>query len=80
LQEDCFYEVVIFSHTLEMQDIESLGQIIQKRKASTKVLLVLGPDSESMPLDYSYFDATIAGLDGPAAFIQAVRRLASTVS
>ena len=69
------YPLVVFSHTLDPEEILELGKKIRQQNCSSKLLLILGPDST--PLDFSFFDGTLEGLDGPAALVREVRRLVS---
>jgi len=80
LQNGAHYKVVILSHTLNMQDILRIERTVRSKKENAKVLLVIGPETDQMPLDYSKFDATVVGLDGPEAFIKTVRKLTSEAS
>ena len=72
--EDCAnYRLVIFSHTLEANEVFEMQHAIRARKPDAKLLLLLGPGDT--PLDCNMFDATFRGLDGPAAFIRTVGEL-----
>lgn len=68
------YPLVVFSNTLYPRDISEIGPQLRSRNPASKLLLMLGPDSapENLPI----FDAMMEGLDGPAALIREVRRLA----
>ncbi|MEO6830417.1 MAG: hypothetical protein ABI164_11465 [Acidobacteriaceae bacterium] len=68
------YAVVVFSNTLDSRDVAEIGTQLRQRIPNAKLLLLLGPDSAAMNL--SLFDASIEGLDGPAALIQVARQLA----
>lgn len=74
LQNGADYDLVIFSHTLDAAEVLEMEQTLRRRKPGTRLLLILGPGDA--PLDPELFDATMHGLDGPAAFIRAVRELA----
>ena len=67
------YPVVVFSNTLNPQDISEIGRQLRKRSPRSKLLLMLGPDP--IPLDSTLFDATLESLEGPVALIQTVRCL-----
>lgn len=73
LENDPNYELVIFSHTLERGEILDMEKILRARKPATKLLLMLGPGPETLPLHK--FDAALRGLDGPAALIRTVQAL-----
>ncbi len=68
------YPLVIFSNTLNTQDISEIGTQLRRSCPGTKLLLMLGPDSA--PVNNSLFDAMLEGLEGPVALIRAVRYLA----
>ncbi len=70
------YPLVVFSDTLSANDISELGVQLRRRSPASKMLLMLGPDSTLQ--NDSIFDATMEGLDGPAALIREVRRLADS--
>ncbi len=67
------YPLVVFSHTLYPQDVAEIGTQLRRRCPGSKLLLMLGPDL--MPVNFSMFDATIEGLEGPVALVKAVHRL-----
>lgn len=73
LQNGADYDVVIFSHTLEPKEVLEMERTLRTRKPGTKLLLILGPGDT--PIDFTLFDATLHGLDGPAAFIHTVQGL-----
>jgi len=73
LQNGAGYEVVIFSHTLEADEVLQMERTLRARRPDTKLLLIVGPGSG--PVAYELFDATMQGLDGPAALISKVRGL-----
>lgn len=68
------YPLVVFSDTLYARDISEIGPRFRRRNPSSKLLLMLGPDSA--PDNFSIFDTMMEGLEGPAALIREVRRLA----
>ncbi len=72
------YPLVVFSDTLSAKDISEIGTQLRQRSPASKMLLMLGPDSTLQ--NFSMFDATMEGLDGPAALIREVRRLAESSS
>ncbi len=72
------YPLVVFSDTLSAKDISEIGPQLRQRSPASKMLLMLGPDS-TLP-NSSMFDATMEGLDGPAALIREVRRLTESSS
>lgn len=80
LHDGGHYEVVILSHTLEAADVVQISGLVRSKSGKTKILLISGPDTNRMQLDFSEFDATIHGLDGPAAFVHLVRSLASPLA
>lgn len=80
LQDAEGYRIVILSHTLDAADVMHLGTLVRSRSSNTKILLLAGPDTSQMPLDFTLFDAIFRGLDGPAAFVNLVRSLAPHAS
>ena len=68
------YPLVVFSDTLYPRDISEIGPQFRRRNPASKLLLMLGPDSA--PDNFAIFDAMMEGLEGPAALIREVRRLA----
>lgn len=80
LQDSGRYQIVILSHTLDAADVMHLAALARSKSSKMKILLIAGPETSQMPLDFSLFDATIRGLDGPAAFVNLVRSLASKPS
>ena len=70
------YALVVFSNTLNSGDISEIAAPLRQHNPSQKLLLMLGPDS--MPTNLSAFDATLEALEGPAALIRMVRRLAES--
>jgi hypothetical protein len=73
LEEKAPYNLVILSHTLEPDEALHIRNAIRARNLGTKLLLMLGP--RGTPLNYELFDATLRGLDGPAALIAKVQQL-----
>ncbi len=68
------WPLVVFSNTLNPQNISEIGAQLRKRSPRSRLLLMLGPDS--IPVASTLFDATLESLEGPVALIRAVRRLA----
>lgn len=68
------YPLVVFSNTLNTQDISEIAAQMRRRSPRTRMLLMLGPDSA--PVNNSLFDDMLEGLEGPVALIRALRRLA----
>ncbi len=67
------YSLVVFSNTLDSRDIVDIAAPLRQHNPGQKLLLMLGPDSPRIA--FSDFDATLEGLDGPAALVRLVRRL-----
>jgi DNA-binding NtrC family response regulator len=68
------YSLVVFSNTLNTNDISDIGTQLRRHSPQTKTLLLLGPDVT--PASAAQFDEMLEGLAGPVALIHAVRRLA----
>ncbi len=70
------YSLVVFSNTLDSEDLDDIAMPLRQHNPGQKLLLMLGPDSPSV--NFSQFDATLEGLEGPAALVRTVRRLAES--
>lgn len=70
------YSLVVFSNTLNTNDISDIGTQLRQHSPQTKTLLMLGPDVTQA--NAALFDDMLEGLAGPVALIRAVRRLAGS--